>query len=326
MDLPSLTSLAALEALARLGSVTRAAQALHLTQGAISHRLHALQRETGLTLLEHVGRGVRLTPAGLRLARASADARSMLEDTLTSLVREPLRAVLSISCSPSFAIRFLVPRLQAFRASHPELDLRIAADEVSLHPLRAAADVSVRLLARPEPGLYAEKLIDEIAFPIASPHLLARTPLTTCADLARHTLLHDEAFAHVPERIGWSAFLRHFGETHVDIQRGVRFSHAYLAIQAALAGDGVALVRRTLVAEELRRGHLVAPLSLQMPSALTYYWLSESDPARKPALGALREFLVHSLRDAERTANRALRPRATGPTAEPKNRPRRKRG
>lgn len=307
MDLPSLSSLAALEAVARLGSVTRAASALHLTQSAVSHRLRALERETGLVLIEHVGRGVRLTPAALRLAHAASAARRLIEDTLTSLAREPQRAVLSIGCSPSFAIRFLVPRLSAFRTAHPELDLRVAADEVDRGPLHSGTDVAVRLLARPDPDRYSEKLIDELVFPIASPHLLAKTPLHTLRDLAKHTLLHDEAFAHLPERIGWSEFLRHVGDESVDTRRGMRFSHAYLAIEAALAGDGVALVRRTLVAADLRRGRLVAPLPLRMPSGLTYHWLSTAPPGEKPMHAVLKQYLVDSLREAQRTADRAFK-------------------
>lgn len=319
MDLPSLESLAALETLARLGSVTRAAEALHLTQSAISHRLRALERETGLTLIEHVGRGVRLTSAGVRLAHAAREARRMLEETLTSLAREPVRAVLSISCSPSFAIRFLVPRLSVLRAAHPELDLRVAADQIAEDPVRAGADAAVRLRARPDPGFYCEKLIDELTFPVASPHLLEQRPVRTPSDLARHTLLHDEAFADVPERIGWREYLDKAGETHIDSSAGVRFSHAYLAIEAALAGDGVALARRTLVAEDLRRGRLIAPLPLHLPSGLSYYWLSTSDPARKPTLAVLRAFLAKNLREAQLAADRALRSPA------PRDKPKRKR-
>lgn len=306
MQLPTLTSLAALEAVARLGSVTRAAEALHLTQSAISHRLRVLERETGLTLIEHVGRGVRLTPAALRLARAAADARRMIEDTLASLAREPLRAVLSIGCSPSFAIRFLVPRLTAFRTSHPELDLRVAADDDDRDPLRTGADVAVRLRAGPDPSLYSEKLIDEVVFPIASPHLLAKTPLREPRDLAKHTLLHDEAFSHVQQRIGWTEYIRYVDAPGIDTRAGVRFSHAYLAIEAALAGDGVALVRRTLVAEDLRRGRLVAPLTPRMASGLTYYWLSAAPPSRKPMLAVLQRYLMESLSEAQQTADRAF--------------------
>jgi LysR family glycine cleavage system transcriptional activator len=310
MVLPSLDELAALESLARFGSVTRAARALHLTQSAISHRLRRLERETGLTLFEHAGRGVRLTPAGLRLSQAATDARELLEETLASLAREPVREVLSISCSPSLAIRFLVPRLSAFRAAHPELDLRVAADDVGLDPLRAGADLSLRLALGPDPRLFSELLVSEVVFPVVSPRLLERGPaLRQLGDLTRHTLLHDDAFANEPKRIGWSTWLARVGERQVPSERGPRFSHAYLALEAALAGDGVALARRTLVADDLVRGRLVAPLAQSVPSGLSYWLICAVDPARKPALAVLRSYLRQTLSDAQRAADRARSPK-----------------
>jgi LysR family glycine cleavage system transcriptional activator len=306
MTLPSLTALAALEAIARLGSVTGAARALHLTQSAVSHRLRALERETDLVLIEHVGRGVRLTPAALRLARATREARGLLEDTIASLKLEPARAVLSISCSTSFAIRFLVPRLAAFRAENPELDLRIAADDVGVDPLHAGADVSVRLAHGPEAALQSEQLIEELVFPITSPLLLQHgPPLRVPADLTRHTLLHDEALADDPGHVGWRTWLEHAGEPHVDSQQGIRFSHAYLAIEAALAGDGVALARRTLVAEDLARGRLIAPFALRVKSGLSYWLISAARPERRPALSVLRQYLRDRLREAANAADAA---------------------
>jgi LysR family glycine cleavage system transcriptional activator len=289
--------------------VTRAAAALHLTQSAVSHRVRGLERDTGLSLLEHVGRGVRLTAAGLRLARAAAEARKLLEDTVASLAREPGREVLSISCSPSFAIRFLVPRLAKFHDAHPELDLRVAADESAFDPLHARADALVRLSAGPAPGAFSEKLCDEVVFPVLSPRLLARGPaLRTAADLGRHTLLHDEALAEAPERVGWASWLASAGQPLLRAP-SIRFSHAYLAIEAALAGDGIALARRSLVAEDLARGRLVAPLGPSVPSGLAYWLITAQEPARRAPLAALREFLRVGLREAQRIAERARRTR-----------------
>lgn len=304
MSLPSLAFLEALHALHRQGGVTRAARELHLSQSAVSHRLAALERELGVTLLERAGRGVRLTRAGVELAEAVGEARLVLTRAIEAIApRGDGRTALSISCSPSFAIRFLVPRLSAFRQRHPELDLRIAADDVPVDPSASSVDASVRLAAGPPAPYEAEKLIEELVFPVASPHLLARAPLRHPRDLARHTLLHDEALAHEPRRVGWAAWLRAAGEPRVDAQRGVRFSHAYLAIEAALAGDGVALARRSLVAEDLARGRLVSPLAHTVSSGLSY-WLVTGDGAA-PALADLRSFLREALRSAAQAADLA---------------------
>jgi LysR family glycine cleavage system transcriptional activator len=307
MDLPSLSALKALEALFRLGSVTLAARDLHLSPSAVSHRLAALEAELGIALLVRAGRGVRVTPRGAQLAEATGEALALLEGTLRALAppQGEARKALSISCSPSFAIRFLVPRLSALRSAHPELDLRVAADDVLVEPARAAVDACVRLAAGPLPRHTCEKLIDEVAFPVLSPRLLERgAPLRRPADLASYPLLHEEALAHEPRRVSWAAWFSAVGERRIDAARGVRFSHAYLAIEAALAGDGVALARRTLVAEDLVRGRLVAPLDQSVASGLSYWLITSSRNVElsSPLVG-LRSFLVRALRDAAKAAD-----------------------
>jgi LysR family glycine cleavage system transcriptional activator len=308
MEVPPLPALGALEAVFRLGSVTRAARELHLTQSAVSHRLRGLEVQLGVALLERHGRGVRLTADGVRLARAASEALQVLREAVVAVTQKPkgARGVLSISCSPSFAIRFLVPRLSVFRAEQPEFDLRVAADDVPVDPERSGVDASVRLAAGPSAGLACERLIDEVVFPVASPRLLERKPgLRSPKDLTAHTLLHDEALANEPSRVGWSAWLAAAGARQVDPSRGVRFSHAYLALEAALAGDGVALARRTLVADDLVRGRLVAPFALSVPSGLSYWLATASGVHRSEPLSALRAFLLASLRAAHTRAERA---------------------
>ncbi len=316
MELPGLSSLAALEAVYRHGSVTRAARELHLSQSAVSHRLRALEQEIGVPLLSRAGRGIRVTPEGIRLAQAASDAFALLRTTMDALApRKAADHALSLSCSPSFAIRFLVPRLSAFRAAHPALDLHVASHDVPLDPTHAGIDASVRLMATPIPLLQCEKLVDEVVFPVASPALLARGPkLTVPADLAHHTLLHAEALAHDPHRIDWSAWLEAAGERRVDARRGLRFSHAYLALEAALAGEGVALARRCLVADDLARGRLIRPFEPTILSGLTYWLVTPRAPAPAlaSALAALRGFLLTALRKAERQAESAGVERAGG--------------
>lgn len=308
MNVPNLQALVALEAVARLGSVTRAAAELHLTQSAVSHRLHGLSRELGVTLIERDGRGVALTADARELALAANAALIQLNaaiDRVSAARRDP---VLSIGCSPSFAIRFLVPRLSAFRKQHAELDLRIAATDVPIDSVHAT-DVAIHLSSGPTPKLYCEKLIDEVVFPVASPRLRAQAKRAwSKADLLQHPLLHDEALSDDPKRVGWNTWLELAGFSAPGVTwagpRGLRFSHAYLAIEAALAGDGVALVRRSLVADELARGRLVAPFPLAVPSGLAYWFVCARDPKLRPSVLLLRAFLSQQLRAAETVANK----------------------
>jgi LysR family glycine cleavage system transcriptional activator len=308
MNVPNLQALVALEAVARLGSVTRAAAELHLTQSAVSHRLHGLARELGVTLIERAGRGVALTADARELAAAANAALIQLNAAIDRIAVAGRDQVLSIGCSPSFAIRFLVPRLSTFRKQHPELDLRIAATDQPLDSVHAT-DVAIHLSSGPTPKLYCEKLIDEVVFPVASPRLRGATKRAwSKADLLEHPLLHDEALSDDPKRVGWKTWLEHAGFTVPGAAwagpRGLRFSHAYLAIEAALAGDGVALVRRSLVADELARGRLIAPFPSAAPSGLAYWLVCARDPKLRPSVLLLREFLSQQLKAAERIANK----------------------
>lgn len=311
MNTPNVLALVALEAVARLGSVTQAASALHLTQSAVSHRLHGLQRELGVRLVERAGRRIQLTPRGLELAHAAGVALQQLNQAIERVAPRQDR-VLAISCSPSFAIRFLVPRLAAFRSAYPDGDLRLAAADVPVDPGQGAG-AAIHLSSGPTPRLFSEKLIDEVVFPVMSPRLLERgAKLRNVADLAQYPLLHDEALADDPDRVGWAAWFARAGKTPARAERphDVRFSHAYLALEAALAGDGVALARRSLVADDLRRGRLIAPFRQSVPSGLAYWFVSAFDPGDRPAIGRLRTFLKQQLLAAQRTADR-VRTKAT---------------
>jgi LysR family glycine cleavage system transcriptional activator len=294
-----------------LGSVTRAAAALHLTQSAISHRLHGLERELGVRLLERKGRGVTLTREAHELAQATLYVITHLADTIARISPASREQVLSISCSPSFAIRFLVPRVSTFRQKYPELDLRLASADVPVDSLHGV-DVAIHLSSGPTPKLYCERLIDEVVFPVASPRLIGRgRAALTLPELLKHPLLHDEALVDQPGHVGWRSWLQFAGlapgRSQVPAARGLRFSHAYLAIEAALAGDGVALARRSLVADDLSRGRLVAATTLAMPSGLAYWFVSAQDPGQSSSVAQLRDFLREQLSAAQRTATRRLR-------------------
>jgi LysR family transcriptional regulator, glycine cleavage system transcriptional activator len=308
MDTPNLLALVALEAVARLGSVTRAAAELHLTQSAVSHRLHGLQRELAVPLLERDGRGVALTAEARELARAASAALTQLNAAIALVSAAGREQVLSIACSPSFAMRFLVPRLSTFRKQHPELDLRIAATDVPIASVHAT-DVAIHLSSGPTPKLYCEKLIEEVVFPVVSPRVRAASKRAWGqSDLLEQPLLHDEALSDDPKRVGWSTWLEHAGfraaAPSSPGRRGLRFSHAYLAIEAALAGDGIALARRSLVSDDLARGRLIAPFPKAVPSGLAYWFVSARDPKQRPSVLLLREFLSQQLKAAVRVADK----------------------
>lgn len=289
--LPALSGLEAFEAVARTRSFSRAAAALGLSPSAVSHRITALEQSLGVALFTRDGRGVALTEAGRALVGPAELAFASLREAVAAIRPSP-DAAITVSCSPSFAIRWLVPRLDRLRALHPDLDLRIAADDRLADLHTDAIDAAIRFGPGPYPGLAATRLTEERVLPVCSPALRDRAGLRAPADLARVTLLHDTALAHHPARVGWRAWLAAAGATGVDPEAGPRFSHLSLALEAALAGQGVALGRLTLVAEALASGALVAPFDRVLSSGLSYWWLTLPETAARPPLQAMARWLA----------------------------------
>lgn len=292
--LPSLAGLEAFEAVSRHSSFTLAARELHVTQSAISHRIATLEDQLGVALFVR-GRRVELTDAGRALRGSVRDGFALLREGIASLERARSN-VITVSCSPSFAIRWLVPRLPEFRAAHPEVDVRIAADDRLVDPGRGGIDACVRYGAGDYPSVDALRLGVERIGPVCSPMLAKQ--LRRVDDLGRVALLHDEVLRDHPGRIGWRQWLAAAGARRVSASRGPRFSHAHMAIEAAIAGQGVALGRTTLVGRDVADGRLVRPFELELESPLSYWLLTARGAALPPAVDALRGWLGAAMRES----------------------------
>lgn len=291
--LPSLDALRVFQAAAATGSFSRAAQQLHVTQGAVSHRIRALEEQLGIPLFDRSSRRVVLTAQGQLLARAVDEGLARIQRGLDEVQALQASGQLMVSCSPSFAIRWLVPHLPELRAEHPDLDVRISADDRLVQPGFDGIDVCVRYGPGGTADAEALRLSVERVTPVCSPRLLqGGSPLRQPADLARHVLLHDEVLRGHPGRVGWARWLEAAGAPEVSADRGPRFSHAHLAIEAAIAGQGVALARGILVARDLAEGRLVAPFPLAVESGLAYWVLTPRGAAPRPAVAAFRDWIV----------------------------------
>jgi LysR family glycine cleavage system transcriptional activator len=253
--LPPLAALRAFEAAARHLSFKRAAEELHVTPTAVSHQIRQLEQAIGTPLFERRTRQVVLTPEGHVLLPVLTDGFDSFARVVESLSRKNRRAVVTLSATPAFAAKWLVPRLAAFRKARPDIDLTLLATLDVVDVKNGAADLALRYGRGPYPDLVAEPLTTDRFAPVAAPRLRLRKP----GDLRSATLIHSDWRRSDPRNPTWRHWLRIAGLEGIDPRAGLRFSDETHAIQAAVAGNGVALHSLLLVQEELATGTLVIP-------------------------------------------------------------------
>ncbi len=285
--LPPLKALRVFEAAARHLSFTRAAEELHVTQAAVSHQVKALEDYLGMPLFRRRNRALRLTAPGQDYLPAVRRAFEVLRDATERLLQSRGRETLTVSVLPSFAARWLVPRLGRFVHANPDIDLRVAPSEQLADFERDGVDVGIRYGLGRYPGLRADRLLSEDIFPVCSPALQrGDKPLQRPADLCHHVLLHDD------DHGDWRTWLLAAGVDTVDPGRGPVFTDSSMLIQAAIAGQGIALARGVLVRDELAAGRLVQPFTLSLPTDYAYYIVCPAAAAERPALARFRQWLL----------------------------------
>ena len=294
--LPPLNALRVFEAAARHLSFTKAAEELHVTQAAISHQVKLLEDVLGVTLFRRLNRRLVLTDAGQTYMPPLRDAFDQMAAATRRLAQSGDSGALRISTIQSFAAKFLMPRVPRFRAKHPDIELMISASTQLVDFRRDDVDIGIRLGRGEYPDLHVTKLMDDYIFPVCSPALLRGPhPLRSAEDLKHHTLLHDTAIASEEESPTWRNWLRHAGVSDVDGSRGPGFSDAAMAIQAAIAGQGVALGRPALVVEDLAAGHLVRPFEQQIKNRYSYYLVCAKTSADQPKQRAFRDWMLEEI-------------------------------
>ncbi|WP_244244023.1 LysR substrate-binding domain-containing protein [Marilutibacter alkalisoli] len=252
--LPSLSSLRAFEAAARLGSAKHAADELSVTPAAISHQVRQLEDELGLALFVRRPRRLLITPPGAELQRALTGAFGNIAEAVER-VRTPQRRSLTLSATPAVASRWLLPRLPQLREACADLDLRIHVSHEPVALDGIEADVAIRYGHGRWPGLVSYKLFDNVFAPVCSPLLKLGDP----RELPRHTLLHFAPPGARSAPVDWRAWQAQARVPGLDAGPGPVFSDETHTISAALAGQGVALMSLALVADELRAGSLLNP-------------------------------------------------------------------
>lgn len=305
--IPPMQALRAFEAAARTGSLTRAAEALSVTHGAISHQIKALEESLGVRLIERAGRGIRVTDSGERLAARMRAALAEIADAVREASERANPRQLRVSVMPSFAARWLLPRLGSFIARHPDIDLDVRSSMALVDFRRDDADVAIRHGFGNWPDVKAEYILSDTYFPVCSPRLAPRLPAEP-RDLARYTLLRaNDEF--------WQPWFDAVGLDWPEPARGPIFNDSALMLQAAVDGQGIALARKSLLGNDVRNGLLVRLFDIDVAAPRRYYLVYPPRLAGSPKLAAFREWLLAEIaadeaRDAAPAASRRAATRA----------------
>jgi LysR family glycine cleavage system transcriptional activator len=290
--LPPLGSLRAFEAAARRESFKAAAAELGVTPTAISHQIRQLEAGLGVALFARQTRKVVLTVEGRRLYPTLRQALDAMAEAVEAVRRQPARRVATLSATVAFTAKLLVPRAVGFRALHPGWDLRLHAsdDPVDLHA--GEADAAIRYGLGSYPGLVALPLLTDSFAPVCSPHV----GLREATDLPGATLIHFEwgpagTRATVPT---WRRWAERSGMSRLDAEAGITFNDENSAIQAAIAGQGVALLSLALVAAELASGALIQPFG-PLLQGLRYDLVYPSGAETRPPVAVLRDWVMAEL-------------------------------
>ncbi|MEX5342180.1 LysR family transcriptional regulator [Pseudomonas sp. I2] len=290
-DLPPLNALRAFEATARLNSVSLAAEALHVTHGAVSRQIKVLEEHLGVALFVKDGRGIKLTDAGIRLRDASGEAFDRLRGVCAELSRDVGEAPFVLGCSGSLLARWFIPRLGRLQADLPELRLHLSAGEGDLDPRRPGLDALLVYAEPPWPAdMHVHVLAEERIGPVLS-------PLYSGFERLRHAparALLDEPLLHTTSRPqAWPTWAASQGLEPAALTFGQAFEHLYYLLEAAVAGLGVAIAPQPLVADDLRAGRLSAPWGFSPSRAALALWVPRR--AADGRAGQLAQWLRNEL-------------------------------
>lgn len=290
-NLPPLNALRAFEAVARLESVSHAATELHVTHGAVSRQLRALEDALGAALFVRQGRGVALTPLGHRLHGAAAAAFDPLRTAWAELRRGPQQAPLVLGCPGSVLARWIIPRLDRLTRERPDLQLHLSASETAPDARLSGLDAALMIAPPPWPQDWrVHVLAPERIGPVVGPrwpgveHLHGTLPQTLAAHALLHTASRPQAWRDWAARVGLDAD---------GLRMGTGFDHLYYLLEAAVAGLGIAIAPEPLVADDIATGRLLAPWGFVETDA--QWVLCAPERAADPRIEPLADWLRHSL-------------------------------
>lgn len=296
--IPSLNALRAFESVCRHKNYARVADELHVTPAAVKQLVHKLEHAIGHRLVERRGRGLTISAAGLVGADSLTSGFALIDTAVEKMRKHSDRQRLIVSVEPSFATAWLVPRLERFRADNADVDVLIDSSLKLADLANGEADIAIRFGADPSPMLHVKRLFDERLCAFCNPALL-RGPLALkrVQDLERAALLHwdmsELGRATVTRRwMTWQGWLKEVGAADVDWKKGVRFSDYNLAVQAAIAGQGVVLGSLPVLHDLIAAGLLINPFREVVDPMIGYDLVADHNALARPAVQHFVDWII----------------------------------
>ncbi|MGE0828662.1 MAG: transcriptional regulator GcvA [Hyphomonadaceae bacterium] len=295
--LPPLNALRAFEAVARHLSISGAAEELGVTPGAVSQSVKALEDYLGRPLMSRTPRGLVLSDAAQAALPALREGFDRLEEGAQRLTGPDRGGRLTVSVAPSFAAKWLAPRLPDFNVAYPDIDVQIHATMGLTNFEAEGVDLAIRYGGGKWPGQESKLLFREEVTPVCSSRIAS--DIKTPADLAKFTLIHDDSSLNDESCPDWAMWLKAAGVTDMEATRGPRFNQSNLAIEAAASGRGIVLAKRALAQADLDSGRLVAPFAMATPIEFAYYMVHPPGRARSRAARRFIEWVTAQAADYE---------------------------
>ncbi|AEF53433.1 transcriptional regulator GcvA [Marinomonas posidonica] len=293
MKVMPLTGLNTFSVAARHLSFTKAAEELHLTQGAVSQQIRQLEDRLNLGLFTRHHRRLELTVAGARLAVQLNHSFNEIGRLISDLQEEESSNILTVSVMPSFATKWLIPRLGSLQETYPDLQLRIQANDREVSFQRDRIDVAIVHSYVHKTKSHLVPLMKDKVFPVCSPAFLAQKALTHADQLANVPLLNDDSeWRFSSPYAEWERWLQLANAKGVKPSRGISFNRGDLAVQAAIAGQGVALGRTPLVMDDIQQGRLVKPFEDTLDESHAYVFACPEAQYQREPVQQLLKWLV----------------------------------
>lgn len=306
----NLNALSTFVSVSRHLSFTKAAQELHLTQGAVSIQIKQLEQDLGFQLFRRETRKILLTSEGSELLEVVEPALMRIQAKIDALHRQDEDETLTVSTLPSFAAKWLIPRIPKFQKRYPQINLRIHTCDHMVDFFKEKVDCAIRYGLGTYPGLSVRHLIDEVFLPVCSPDLITPNhPLQNPGDIRHYQLLHDDYGTKDIYNTTWKEWATANGIPQLEVERGLQFGQADFVIQAAIAQQGIALARETLIGDDVKAGLLIPLFDSLVNTKYASYFVTPFEYEKREKVAIFRDWVMENLQRETAELGRLLRDR-----------------